>query len=123
MVVVSGAGLAAKSLNKFMKTDFVELVLTCGSWQEAQAIADSLLQKKLVACAEFMDIKSKFHWEGRIDETKEVKLIMETISDHFEKVEKEVAKLHSYETFVLQQIPITRLSTKAASWLEETANG
>jgi periplasmic divalent cation tolerance protein len=102
-----------------MKPNFVELVVTCGSWQEAQRIADSLLEKKLVACVEFMDIKSKFHWEGHINETKEIKLIMETIADHFEKVEEEVAKLHSYETFVLQQIPITKLSAKAATWLTE----
>src|ERR1017187_10539225 len=103
-------------------TDSVELVLTCGSWQEAQRIADSLLEKRLVACVEFMEIKSKFHWEGHINEAKEVKLILETIAGHFEKVEAEVAKLHSYDTFVLQQIPLTNLSAKASAWLEEVTH-
>lgn len=99
--------------------DFVELVLTCGSWQEAQRIADALLEKRLVACVEFLEIKSKYRWQGKLEENNEIKLIMESIADNFEKVEAAVTKLHSYETFVLQQIPITRLSKQAEAWTVE----
>ncbi len=106
-----------------MQPDFVELVLTCGSWQEAQKIADVLLQKYLVACVEFMEIKSKYHWQGNIDEADEIKLIMETVAANFDKVEAEVKKLHSYETFVLQQIPLSRISKGAAQWLQEVTSG
>ena len=102
-----------------MKSDFVELILTCGSWQEAQEIADSLLEQHLVACVEFIEVKSKSWWRKRLEETDEVKLIMQTVADNFTKVEKEVAKLHSYDTFVLQQIPLTNLSKKAQAWLTE----
>ena len=100
-----------------MKINFVELVLTCGSWQEAQRIADDLLEKRLVACVEFMEIKSKYHWRGKVDEAKEIKLIMETIADNFAKVETAIRALHSYETFVLQMIPIAKLSNDASKWL------
>lgn len=96
--------------------NFVELVLTCGSWQEAQAIADVLLEKHLVACVEFMEIKSRYHWKQKIEQADEIKLIMETVADNFEKIEEQVTKLHSYDTFVLQQIPLTRLSEAAKSW-------
>ena len=99
-----------------MIQNFVELVLTCGSWQEAQRIADALLEKHLVACVEMMEIKSKYNWQGKIDEADEVKLIMETVADNFDKVEAEVKRVHSYDTFVLQQIPVTRVSTVAAKW-------
>lgn len=96
--------------------EFVELVLTCASWQEAHKIADALLKAKLVACVEFMEVQSKYRWHGQIEEAKEIKLIMETVADNFEKVEAEVAKLHSYETFVLQQVPIGHVSKAAAEW-------
>lgn len=99
------------------KPDFVELIVTCGSWQEAQDIADSLLEKRLVACVEFIDIKSKYHWQGAIEEASEVKLIMESVATRFEAIELEIAKLHSYKTFVLQQLPINRLSRRATEWL------
>jgi periplasmic divalent cation tolerance protein len=99
--------------------NFVELFLTCASWQEAQRIADSLLEKHLVACVEFMEVKSRYHWHGRIEESDEIKLIMETVADNFDKIEAEVAKLHSYDTFVLEQIPLTNLSAKARGWWQE----
>jgi periplasmic divalent cation tolerance protein len=99
--------------------EFVELVLTCGSWQEAQRIVDSLLEKKLIACAEFMPIKSKFAWKGHHEEANEVKLIMQSIADNFAKVEAEVTKLHSYETFVLHALPIAQLSEAAHGWLNQ----
>ena len=102
-----------------MKPNFVELVLTCGSWQEAQKIADHLLENHLVACVEFMEIKSKYWWEGKLDEAKEIKLVMETVADNFAKVEAAVGKLHSYETFVLQMLPIAKLSKDAAKWLSK----
>lgn len=98
---------------------FAQLVLTCGSWQEAQAIADALLGKHLVACVEFLEIKSKYHWQGKLEEAGEIKLVMETMASNFAKAEAEVAKLHSYDTFVLRQIPITSLSKKAQAWLEQ----
>jgi periplasmic divalent cation tolerance protein len=79
--------------------DYQELFLTCGSWQEAQAIVDVLLEKRLIACAEFIEIKSKYHWQGKLEEANEIKLIMGTIADKFDKIEAEVAKLHSYNHF------------------------
>lgn len=99
------------------KINFVEVVLTCGSWQEAQRIADHLLHESLVGCVEFLEVQSKYRWKAALEEAKEVKLIMETMAHHFDAIETEVAKLHSYDTFVLQQIPLTNLSTKAQSWL------
>ena len=106
-----------------MNKNFVQLVLTCGSWQEAQKIADVLLNKRLVACVEMLEVRSKYHWQGALEEAKEIKLIMESIADHFEHIEKEVKKLHSYETFVLQQLPLTNISTDASKWLTAETKG
>lgn len=100
-----------------MEINPVELVLTCGSWQEAQRIVDSLLEQKLIACAEFLEVTSKYHWKGDIKDDKEIRLIMETAEHLFDTIEAEVRKLHSYETFVLQALPIARVSHDARLWL------
>lgn len=97
----------------------VELVLTCGSWQEAQRIVDHLLKERLVACAEFIPVKSKFSWHQAFEEADEVKLIMLSLDKFFEKVEAEIKQLHSYETFVLKALPVTHLSTDAWAWVQE----
>lgn len=103
-----------------MPTNYVELVLTCGSWQEAQRIVDSLLTKHLIACAEFIEVQSRYHWKDTIQDDKEIRLVMESAAHLFERVEKEVRKLHSYEVFVLQASPIQQISEAAAEWLENT---
>ena len=99
---------------------FVELVLTCGSWQEAQKITDALLQGRLVACIEQLEVRSKSWWQDAIEDSKEIKLIMKTVAEKFEAIEAEVKKHHSYETFVLEMLPIIKLNEDAASWLSET---
>jgi len=37
--------------------------------------------------------------------------------DLFDKIEAEVTKLHSYETFVLEAVPVSRISKSAQEWL------
>jgi periplasmic divalent cation tolerance protein len=98
-------------------TDYQEFVVTCASWQEAQAIADVLLEKRLIACAEFIEIKSKYRWQETLEEANEIKLIMKTIANNFKKVEAEIAKLHSYKAFVLQALPVLNTSKEAENWL------
>jgi periplasmic divalent cation tolerance protein len=100
-----------------MDNNFVELVLTCGSWQEAQRITDALLEAKLVACVEQLEIRSKNWWQGAIEDSKEIKLSMLTIAEKFAAVEAIIKDLHSYETFVLQQLPVTHLNADAEKWL------
>lgn len=99
------------------KTGFIELVVTCGSWQEAQNIADALLNKHLVACAELLAVKSKNWWHGKLEEQDEIKLIMQTAAAKFAKVEAVVSELHSYHTPALRAVPITHITDEAARWL------
>ncbi len=100
-------------------SNFVELLLTCGSWQEAQRITDALLEKRLVACVEQLEIRSKNWWQGAIEDTQEVKLSMFTLADKYDEIEAVIAGLHSYETFVLKQMPVERLNADAQEWLED----
>ena len=104
------------------KHSLVEFVLTCGSWQEAQRIVDRLLAKKLIACAEFIPVKARFSWHHQFEEADEIKLIMLSLNDYFVKIEAEVEKLHSYETFVLKALPVTQLSLQAEAWLQQELN-
>ena len=104
-------------------SNFCQLWLTCADKKEANKIAYTLLEKHLVACVHQMPISSTFHWKGEIASTNEVLLQMESSFDLFDKVEAEVAKLHSYEAFVLEAVPALKVSKKAQAWLTEELNG
>ncbi len=101
------------------KPDFCQLWLSCDGKREASQISDVLLQKKLIACAKQIPVSLQFNWQGKINKSNEVLLIMESREDLFDEIEREVAKLHSYKTFVLEATPISKISKKAASWLKK----
>jgi periplasmic divalent cation tolerance protein len=98
---------------------FQQFWLTCKDKTEASTIALVLLQKHLVVCAKQTAVSSDFLWNDNADHNDEVLLIMDSREDLFEQVEAEVARLHSYETFVLQAVPVARVSAKSAVWMRE----
>lgn len=101
-----------------MKRKFCYFYLTCDP-SEAEVIAQSLLEKRLIACAKFTPIRSTYWWQLSIEHTDETLIIMESAEDLFSEVKRELATLHSYETFVLTAVEITHINVKAAKWLEE----
>lgn len=99
---------------------FSQVWLSCADKKEASKIAQTLLEKKLIACAKQLPVTSDFHWKGSIEHDDEILLVMTTREDLFEQIETEITKLHSYETFDLQAIPITKISKDAAAWLTDS---
>lgn len=102
-----------------VEREFCQLWLTCGDAKEANKISKLLLEKMLVACAKQIPISSSFRWQGKIEDSNEVLLMMESLLDLFDEVEKEVTKLHSYDTFVLEATLVNRVSKKAQKWLNK----
>ena len=100
-------------------TQLCQLWLTCKDNAEASTIAQKLLEQKLIACAKQLPVSSDFLWHGKIDHNDEILLVMDSRPDLFEKIEQEVAALHSYDTFVLQAIPVSKSSKAANKWLEQ----
>ena len=67
-------------------------------------------------------MSSSFLWQGKITEGIEVLLMMDSIEENFEEIEKEVAKLHSYDTFVLLSAPVTKATNRVKEWIKREMN-
>lgn len=100
--------------------DFCQLWITCKDKAEADEVSAVLLKKRLIACARQILITSSFRWQGKIESSKEVLLQMESGLGLFEEIEKEITKLHSYGTFVLEAIPISKVSKQAIEWMKDS---
>ena len=101
-------------------SQFCQLWLTCENTIEADTITQTLLDQHLIACVKQTSVNSNYWWDGQKQHNEEVLLVMDSRMDLFDKVEKEVLRLHSYETPVLQALPIHKISKEAEKWLEET---
>lgn len=99
------------------------IYLSCKDSAEANKIANTLLAKHLIVCAKQIPVKSTYRWQGKIENAKEILLVMESTEDLFDKVEAEVAKLHSYDTFVMEAVPVSKISQKAKRWAEDELDG
>ncbi|MFA5499813.1 MAG: divalent-cation tolerance protein CutA [Candidatus Omnitrophota bacterium] len=103
-----------------MDKNFIVVMVTCSSSREARKIAGSLLDKRLVACANIVsDIGSRFWWRGKIESAMEVLVMMKTKKENFKKIENEVKKLHSYEVPEIIAIPIIMGSKQYLNWINE----
>jgi|SRR4051812_15678023 periplasmic divalent cation tolerance protein len=100
-----------------MKSNLCQMWLTCTDKKEADKIARALLEKRLVACVRQIPVSSDYWWKGKIESSKEIMLLMESRLDLFDEVESEVARFHSYETFALEAVPVSKISSKAKKWL------
>lgn len=99
--------------------DYCQLWLTCADKKEADKIAGNLLAKRLVACVRQMPVTSDYRWQGKIEHAGEVLLVMAGRLDLFDQIEQEITKFHSYGTFVLEAVPIAKVSQKATRWLDK----
>ncbi|OGK19131.1 hypothetical protein A3G67_02565 [Candidatus Roizmanbacteria bacterium RIFCSPLOWO2_12_FULL_40_12] len=97
----------------------VVLLLTCGGKEEADKIVKALLEKKLIVCAKSFSVSSTFYWKNSIDSGEEIFIVMDSSENLFEKVEEEIRKLHSYDTFNLVSIPVTKTSRGVVEWMKE----
>ncbi len=96
------------------------LTLTCANNNEALLITNALLTKRLIACAKMFPVSSHYVWQDAIEQSEEIMLFMESTDAHFQEIEEEVRKLHSYKTFVLLAQPITHCSKGVEQWLKES---
>ena len=75
----------------------ISVYVTCKDLTEARKIAGSLLEKKLIACANTFPVESMFRWKNKINRESEVAMFCKADGKNFDRIEAEIKKLHSYE--------------------------
>lgn len=79
-------------------TDIRIIVTTAATRDEAQRIAQSLVEGRLAACVNLLPgLTSTYRWHGEIENTDEILLIVKTTVTHVEEIEAALQTLHSYE--------------------------
>ncbi|HRJ06841.1 MAG TPA: divalent-cation tolerance protein CutA [Candidatus Saccharibacteria bacterium] len=91
--------------------------LTCADKLEANKITVALLEKRLAACVKQVPVSSTFHWEGKIQHSSEILLMIDSSEENFDLINKIVAKLHSYDQYVLTAVPISRTTPAVNAWI------
>ncbi len=99
---------------------YIVVFVTCQNVDEARKIAKALLSKRLAACINILpQIESIYWWKNKIEESKEVLLIIKSKTALLNELIAEVKSLHSYETPEIIALPIIGGHTNYIKWLDQ----
>jgi periplasmic divalent cation tolerance protein len=105
-------------------TEFIQVVTTTETKEQAQRLAQAVVEKRLAACAQIVGpISSTYWWQGKIETTEEWMCVMKSRSDVFGELEKAIRENHSYEVPEIVALPITAGSESYLMWLGAELKG
>jgi periplasmic divalent cation tolerance protein len=100
-------------------TQFHIVLVTCGSIAEARRIALAIVKKRLAACVNILTapLESVYTWKDKVEKAREYLLIIKTSTKRLRALEREVLRLHSYETPEFVVLRVSGGCSAYLSWL------
>lgn len=96
-------------------------VTTAGTREEAEKIANHLVNERMAACVNIVPgLTSVYRWQGKVAQANEFLLLIKTSTDHLAAVEAAIAGLHSYQVPEFVVLSIESGSAPYLAWLDES---
>jgi periplasmic divalent cation tolerance protein len=100
---------------------YIVVLVTVPNNSKAKKIADYLLSKKLIACANIVSgVDSIFWWQGKIDKAKESLMILKTQKNLFNKLVVAIKSKHPYSVPEIIALPIISGNKDYLDWIDES---
>ena len=97
---------------------FIIVYITHANLEEAKKITSKLLEKKLIACANFFPIESAYWWKGEIASSSEIVSIVKTRTANWQKVKENIEKLHPYEVPCIMKFDV-EANESYEKWIDD----
>ncbi len=97
---------------------FRVVLVTAGSDEEAAKIARALVEERLAACVNIIPgVRSIYRWQGKVEDDREVLMVIKTDADALNDLEERVRAIHSYEVPEVIALRIDQGSGPYLDWL------
>src|SRR4051794_39338550 len=101
-------------------SDYLQVLTTVASEEEAGKIAELLVERKLAACVQVVGpVVSRYRWEGEVEEGREWQCLAKTTGVAYEAVEEAIREVHSYDEPEIVATPIVAGSSGYLAWIDE----
>ena len=101
----------------------IAVFTTIDDLERAQAIATSLVERKLAACVQISEIESVYSWQGAVQEDRELRLMAKTVADRYAEVETAIREMHTYDLPAIYAFGMREAFAPFAEWVEENSTG
>nr|PJB80207.1 MAG: divalent-cation tolerance protein CutA [Acidobacteria bacterium CG_4_9_14_3_um_filter_49_7] len=101
--------------------EYILVMTTVGSEEQALTIANALVYKKIAACVNTVPaIRSVYRFKGRVWDDEEYLLIIKSTTVHYDEIEKTIAALHNYEIPEILSFPMQKGKPEFFNWIQES---
>lgn len=104
-------------------TDYLQVLTTVGSEEEAGRLAALLVERRLAACVQVVGpIVSRYRWQGAIEEEREWQCLAKTTRAAYEAIEAAIREAHSYDEPEIIATPIVAGSAGYLAWIADNVD-
>jgi periplasmic divalent cation tolerance protein len=105
-------------------SDVLLLLNTCPDAEVARHVARALVEERLAACVNLVPgLTSIYRWQGQIEESTEVLLLIKTTRERLAALEARLPALHPYELPELIAVEIDSGLTHYLDWVRSECAG
>jgi periplasmic divalent cation tolerance protein len=102
----------------------VVVLMTAGSQEEAERIANALVKEMLAACVNVLPgVTSVYRWEGEVQRDREWLLVAKTTRQVLDDLVQRVQALHSYDLPEVVALPIEGGNQAYLRWIDGEVHG
>jgi len=96
------------------------VLCTCPDQDSAEKISQQLITTHAAACVNMVPgIRSCYRWQGKVETSSEVLLLIKAGADRYELLQETILKLHPYELPEIIAVPIDQGHRAYLDWITE----
>ena len=104
-------------------SDLQLVLVTAPDLEAARGLARGLLEARLAACVNLVSqIESHYWWQGKIDSSQEVLMLIKTTSAQIPELERAVLDHHPYDTAEFVVLPAAGVTEKYWRWVQDSVS-
>ncbi|AIU69137.1 cation tolerance protein CutA [Thermococcus eurythermalis] len=96
---------------------------TFPDWESARKVVRELLERKLVVCANMREHEAMYWWEGKIEEGREIGVILKTEVSKWKDLREALKELHPYTVPIIARIDLDKLNREYSEWMAKVLFG
>jgi len=99
-------------------TDAIQVLTTTARQEDAQRIAQTLVEGRLAACVQILGpITSTYRWQGAMETSQEWLCLIKSRRDVYDALEEAIRRVHPYEVPEILALPVVAGSASYLAWL------
>jgi len=99
-------------------TDAIQVITTTENREDADRIAQRLVEDRLAACVQVLGpISSTYRWQGTVETAQEWQCLVKSRRQLYDQLEEAIRRIHPYDEPEILALPILAGSEGYLAWL------